>query len=256
METPSPLHLGIGPALIVEGALRSSCRSAVEGVPAFRCYADSMNESEDRIDRLESRDSAQRLAMPSNDAVTGWLKRWGYGDGDALNAVFPAVYSELRQVGHRMLSRERFDHTFSTTALVHESYLRLLGQDRLNARNRGEFFAIAGVTMRRILVDHARRKNRLKRGGDVVKVEFEEAGEWLSESQAEEAEALDVALDRLAENNSRASLIVHLRFFVGLSCEEIAELLELSDRTVRRDWSLARAWLRREIRNKTGEGSE
>ncbi len=191
--------------------------------------------------------------MPSEDAVTSWLKRWGYGDGEAPNAVFPAVYRELRQVGHRMLARERSDHTFSTTALVHESYLRLLGQDSLRARDREEFFAIAGFTMRRVLIDHARRRNRLKRGGDFVKVDLDKADDWLSSSQAEEAEALDAALDRLAEHNSRASLIVHLRFFVGLSCEEIAELLELSDRTVRRDWSLARTWLRREIRTKLGE---
>lgn len=190
--------------------------------------------------------------MPSQEAVTGWLRRWGYGDGDALNEMFPAVYGELRQVGHRMLARERSDHTFSTTALVHESYLRLLGQDHLHARDREEFFAIAGITMRRILVDHARRRNRFKRGGDAVKVSLEEAGEWLSTTQAEEAEALDDALDRLAEHNSRASLIVHLRFFVGLKCEEVAELLGLTDRTVRRDWSLARAWLRREIRAADG----
>lgn len=224
----------------------------VEGVSALRCYADSMNDSEDAIDCLESRDSTQRKAMPSQDAVTEWLRRWGYGDGDAPDAVFPAVYRELRQVGHRMLAGERSDHTISTTVLVHESYLRLLGQDRIQAQDREEFFAIAGITMRRILIDHARRRNRLKRGGDAVKVDLEEAGEWLSATQAEEAEALDDALDRLAEHNSRASLIVHLRFFVGLTCEEIAELLGLTDRTVRRDWSLARAWLRREIRAADG----
>jgi len=212
-----------------------------------------MMKTHKRDDGQKSQYSGQSLAMPSQDAVTSWLKRWGYGDGDALDAVFPAVYRELRQVGHRMLAGERSDHTLSTTALVNESYLRLLGQDRLHAKDREEFFAIAGITMRRVLVDHARRRNRLKRGGDVVKVSFEEAGEWLSASQAEEAEALDEALDRLAEHNSRASHIVHLKFFVGLTCEEIAELLGLTDRTIRRDWSLARAWLRREIRSKTGE---
>lgn len=220
----------------------------VEEVPAFRCSQDAMMESRDREDRLDGRETPQGFAMPSEDAVTLWLKRWGYGDGEALNAVFPAVYRELRMVGHRMLARERSDHTLSTTALVHESYLRLLGQDRLQARNREEFFAIAGITMRRVLVDYARRKNRLKRGGDAVKIPLDEVSGWLSEVQAEEAEALDEALDRLAEYNSRASLIVHLRFFVGLTCEEVAQLLDLTDRTVRRDWSLARAWLRREIR--------
>jgi RNA polymerase sigma factor (TIGR02999 family) len=200
-------------------------------------------------DRHDGHNPEQSLSLPSQDAVTMWLQRWGYGDGEALNEVFPAVYRELRQVGHRMLGGERSDHTLSTTALVHESYLRLLNQDRLRARDRQEFFAIAGITMRRVLVDHARKKNRIKRGGDAVKVGLDEVSGWLSEAQAEEAEALDEALDRLAEHNSRASLIVHLRFFVGLTCDEVAELLGLTDRTVRRDWSLARAWLRREIRS-------
>lgn len=181
-----------------------------------------------------------------------WLQRWGYDAGEALNAVFPEVYRELRQVGRRMLGKERSQHTLSTTALVHESYLRLLDQERLSARNREEFFAIAGITMRRILVDYARKRNRIKRGGDAVKISLDEVAGWLSNAQAEEAEILDDALDRLAEHNPRASLIVHLRFFVGLTCAEVAELLHLTDRTVRRDWSLARAWLRREIRSKTG----
>lgn len=189
---------------------------------------------------------------PPVEAVTEWLRRWGYGDSDALNAVFPELYRELRQVGHRMLARERDDHTLSTTALVNESYLRLLGQQRVTARDREEFFAIAGVTMRRILVDHARRRRSQKRGGDDLKVGLDHVEEWLSVAQAEEAEALDAALDALAEQNERAALIVHLRFFVGLSCEEIAELLRMSDRTVRRDWSVARAWLRREIRSQVG----
>lgn len=182
-------------------------------------------------------------------AVTEWLRRWGYGDSEALDAVFPEVYDELRRVGHRLLARERHDHTLSTTALVNESYLRLLGQHRVAARDREEFFAVAAVTMRRILVDHARQRNRLKRGGDAVKVALDDVEGWLSVAQAEEAEALDAALDALSEENERAALIVHLRFFVGLSCEEVAELLRMSDRTVRRDWSVARAWLRREIRS-------
>jgi RNA polymerase sigma factor (TIGR02999 family) len=212
-----------------------------------------MSNSDNHEMRPDGHDPGESLSLPAQDAVTSWLQRWGYGDGEAVNAVFPAVYRELRQVGRRMLARERPDHTFSTTALVHEAYLRLLGQDRLRARDRQEFFAIAGITMRRILVDHARRKKRLKRGGDAVKVDLDEASDWLTAAQAEEVEALDDALDRLAEHNSRASLIVHLRFFVGLTCEEVAELLGLTERTVRRDWSLARAWLRREVRTSFGE---
>lgn len=199
-------------------------------------------------DRSDAPFAVQHLSLPTENDVTSWLRRWGYGDGEALNAVFPAVYRELRKVGSRMLAGERAGHTLSTTALLHESYLRLLEQHRIQARDRGEFFAIAAVTMRRVLVDHARRRNRLKRGGELARVELEEADDWLSTSQSEEVEALDEALDRLAEANPRGSHIVHLRFFVGLSCEEIAELLGLSERTVRRDWSVARLWLRREIR--------
>jgi len=220
---------------------------------AARRLTEDMATGEEHTDRPNGRDTDENLSLPSQDAVTSWLRRWGYGDGEALNAVFPAVYRELRQVGHRMLGGERSDHTLSTTALVHESYLRLLGQEQLRARNREEFFAIAGITMRRVLVDHARKRNRLKRGGDAVKIGLDDVSGWLSEAQAEEAEILDEALDRLAEHNQRASLIVHLRFFVGLTCEEVAELLGLTERTVRRDWSLARAWLRREIRSRTGE---
>jgi RNA polymerase sigma factor (TIGR02999 family) len=211
----------------------------------------AINESQH--DRQDDRQPDLGLSLPSEGDVTSWLSRWGYGDGEALNEIFPAVYRELRQVGHRMLARERSDHTLSTTALVHESYLRLLDQERLNVRNREEFFAIAGITMRRVLVDYARKRNRLKRGGDAVKVDLDDALGWLSEAQTEEVEILDLALDRLAEHNSRASLIVHLRFFVGLTCDEVAELLGLTDRTVRRDWSLARVWLRREIRSTMAE---
>lgn len=194
-------------------------------------------------------------ATPPVEEVTAWLRRWGYGDSDAVNAVFPEVYRELRRVGHRLLARERDDHTLSTTALVHESYLRLLGQHRVAARDREEFLAIAAVTMRRVLVDHARNRNRQKRGGDAVKVGLDDVAGWLSAAQADEAEALDAALDALAEQNERAALIVHLRFFVGLSCEEVAELLRMSDRTVRRDWTVARAWLRRKIRSQVAAGS-
>jgi RNA polymerase sigma factor (TIGR02999 family) len=190
-------------------------------------------------------------ARPPGEAVTAWLEKWGYGDSQVLDSIFPELYHELRNIGHRVLAKERRNHTLSTTALVHESYLRLLGQKRLAAQNREEFFAIAGVVMRRILVDHARNRNRQKRGGDAVKIPLGDAERWLTSAQAEEAEALDHALDRLAKRDPRAALIVHHRFFVGLSCAEIAELIGVSVRTVKRDWSMARTWLRREIRNST-----
>lgn len=196
----------------------------------------------------EATEATPGLDLTSNETVTAWLQQWGSGDSEMVNSVFPEIYQELRKVGRRVLSREKEGHTLSTTALVNESYLRLIGQRRIHARNREEFFAIAGMTMRRILIDHARQRNRLKRGGDVVKVRLDDVEGWLSHTQAQEAEALDGALDRLAAQDSRAALIVHLRFFVGLSCDEVADLLKVSARTVKRDWSMARAWLRREIR--------
>lgn len=192
--------------------------------------------------------------LPSEREVTAWLQRWGYGDGDALNAILPEIYHDLRQVGRRVLARERADHTLSTTALVHEAYLRLLGQRRLDARNRQEFFAIAGLTMRRVLVDHARRHRRRKRGGELQRIPLENAETWLDSGQLEEAEALNDALDRLAEVDPRSALIVQHRFFVGLTVEQVAELLEVSDRTVKRDWAMAKAWLRREVRTTAGGG--
>jgi len=198
--------------------------------------------------------SAAISDVPSEREVTAWLERWGYGDSGALNAILPEIYHDLRQVGRRVLARERADHTLSTTALVHEAYLRLLGQRRLDARNRQEFFAIAGLTMRRVLVDHARRHRRRKRGGELQRIPLENAETWLDSGQLEEVEALNDALDRLAEVDPRSALIVQHRFFVGLTVEQIAELLEVSDRTVKRDWAMAKAWLRREVRTVAGGG--
>jgi RNA polymerase sigma factor (TIGR02999 family) len=186
--------------------------------------------------------------------VTVWLRRWGYGGGEALNEILPEVYDELRRIGQRILARERSDHTLSTTALVHEAYLRLLDQRQIGASDRQEFFAIAGLTMRRVLLDYARRHRRLRRGGDLHKLPLEEVEGWLSLEQVEEVELVNDCLDRLAEMDPRAALVVQHRFFVGLTVAEIADLLGVSAKTVQRDWSAARAWLRSQVRAASGEG--
>jgi RNA polymerase sigma factor (TIGR02999 family) len=157
------------------------------------------------------------------------------------------LYDELRKLARAHLRRERDGHTLSTTALVNEAYLRLVTQGNIDPNDRTRFFSIASSTMRRVLVDHARRRLRFKRGEGADAVPLEEAEAWLSDSEADELVALDQALERLAAVDRRASAVVQHRFFGGLSLDETAELLGISKKTVQRDWLTARAWLRREV---------
>ena len=157
------------------------------------------------------------------------------------------LYADLRALASAHLRRERVGHTLGTTALVNESYLRLAGQATLESVDRTRFFAIASTTMRRILVDHARRRTRLKRGAGATPVPLEAAEALLSEQEADELLALDEALDRLAAANPRGGLVVQHRFFGGLTLDETADVLGVSAKTVQRDWLVARAWLRKEI---------
>lgn len=157
------------------------------------------------------------------------------------------LYEELRVVAHAQLRNERHDHTLGTTGLVHEAYLRLLGQRDLDPADRPRFFAAASATMRRVLLDYARRRKRGKRGGDAPVESLDDAEEFLSETQAEELLVIDDALRRLAERDARAAQVLEYRFFAGLSLEETAELLGVSSKTVQRDWLAARAWLRKEV---------
>ena len=178
--------------------------------------------------------------------VTELLIGWSKGDKEALDTLVPLVYDELRRQASRYLRRERVGHTLQTTALIHEAYLRLIDQKNVHWQNRAHFFGIAAQLMRRILVDHARTKKRAKRGGSIIRVSFDVANA-MAQGQDLDIVALDEALERFAEIDEQQARIVELRFFSGLSVNETAEVLGISPATVKRDWSMAKAWLHREI---------
>jgi RNA polymerase sigma factor (TIGR02999 family) len=176
------------------------------------------------------------------DAVTRALVGAAAGDDEAAAALWDLTYEELRRIAQRYLHRERADHTLSATALVHEAYLRLVDQTRIQFRDRAHFFAVASKVCRRILVDYARRRSAEKRGGARVKVTLNDAAAMV-DSQSEELLALNEALDRLSELNERLGRVVEMRFFGGLSEEETADALGVTTRTVRRDWVKAKGFL-------------
>jgi RNA polymerase sigma factor (TIGR02999 family) len=178
--------------------------------------------------------------------VTELLRRWSRGDVAARESLVPLVYDELRRLARYYLASQRSDHTLQSTAIVHEAYLRLAGRDTVHWENRGHFFAVAAQLMRRILVDHARKRNAAKRGGAQLTLLVDEAVEPSSQRELDLV-ALDDALKALAELDARQSRIVELRFFGGLSIEDTSRLLEISPATVKREWSTARAWLYEEI---------
>ena len=180
------------------------------------------------------------------EEVTQLLVRWSKGDKAALAELTPLVYDELRRVARNYMRREPTDHTLQTTALVNEAYIRLIDQDRVRWQNRAHFFGIAAQLMRRILVDHARKRHNLKRGGDVRRIALDEAV-LVADEQAAELVALDGALRSLETVDERKSKVVELRFFGGLSIEEAAEVLSVSPATIQREWAMAKAWLYREI---------
>lgn len=178
--------------------------------------------------------------------ITRLLLAWNAGDQTALDELMPIVYAELRKLARSYMRRQRPDHTLQTTALVNEAYLRLIDSSRVNWQNRTHFFSISAQLMRRVLVDFARAKNSLKRGGERIQITLNEEIEAPAE-KAMDLVALNDALDNLAKMSERPAKIVELRYFGGLNEEEIAECLDVSTRTVRRDWSIARAWLYREL---------
>jgi RNA polymerase sigma-70 factor (ECF subfamily) len=189
--------------------------------------------------------------QPTSD-VTRLLKAWGEGDSKALERLMPIVYGELRRVAARHLRRERPDHTLQPTALVNEAYLRLIDQKDVHWQSRAHFVGVAAKMMRRILVDHARRHHRMKRGGDVRKVSLDEAVP-VGNDRAADLVALDDALSALAAFDGRKSQVVELRYFGGLSVKEVAAVLQVSEITVLRDWKLAKAWLYDQVRNREYE---
>ena len=189
------------------------------------------------------------MTTPLQIGVTELLADWSKGDREALSKLMPLVYDELHKLARRHLRGERSDHTLQTTALVHEAYLKLVDQKDANWQNRAQFFAVAAQMMRRILVDYARRHLASKRGGSLYKVTLDDG---LTSSVQDDAEllALDEALERLAALDPRQSRVVELRIFGGLTLEETAHAIKISPRTARREWSMAKAWLRKEIKKR------
>ena len=185
--------------------------------------------------------------MENSPNVTQMLKEWSDGDQAVLDKLMPLVYEELRRMAARSLRKERQGHTLQTTALIHEAYLKLIDQRDPRWQNRAHFFAIAAQAMRRILVDYARERHREKRGGSAENLPIEEADLVVSNEKGVDLVALDEALTRLAKFDERQARVVELRYFSGLDIDETAEVLGISNATVRRDWNIAKAWLRREI---------
>lgn len=186
------------------------------------------------------------MTPPRHGEITALLENLSRGDRTAFDRLFPLVYGELRRVAHRQLSHERSDHTFDSVALVNEAYLRLVGSP-VECQNRAHFFGVAARAMRTILIDYARARLAEKRGGGAPAVPLDQATALFSDDRAEHLLTLDEALRRLEAVNPEASQTVECRYFAGLSLEEAAEVLDLSVATVRRRWSFAKAWLRREL---------
>ena len=184
--------------------------------------------------------------MPTQADITGLLAEWRDGDRAALDRLHPLIRAELRRLARRHLAHERKNHPMQPSSLVQEAFLRLLPAADAGWRNRAHFFAVASQVMRHVLVDYAREKRRVKRGCAAAHIPLDEAV-VLSPEQIDEIVAVDVALQRLAKIDERKSRVLEMRFFGGLSVEETAEVLGVAPNTVIRDWSFARAWLRREL---------
>jgi RNA polymerase sigma factor (TIGR02999 family) len=186
------------------------------------------------------------VVIPEDVDVTQLLRSWNQGDPEAAARLMPLVYEELRQRAAHCLRRERSDHTLQSTALVHEAYFKIVRQDRAQWKNRAHFCSVAAQLMRRILVKHAEARNASKRGGQMRKIYLDETRELAQERQPDLL-ALDDALKSLAVSHPRESEVVELKFFGGLSAKEIGEILNVSTKTVLRDWHFAKAWLNRQL---------
>ena len=195
-----------------------------------------------------------RMQTPSPKEITRLLVAWGDGDQSALDKLVPLVQSELHRLAHHYMGRERPGHTLQTSALVNEAYIRLIDWKNVRWQNRAHFFGVSAQLMRRILVDFARERHYLKRGGGALQVSMSEAAAFAMDKEADLV-ALDEALVELSEMDRRKAQVVELRFFGGLSVKEVAEVLKISEETVMRDWRLAKVWLLRQLgREENREG--
>ena len=188
------------------------------------------------------------MAIPPNNDVTNLLVAWSEGKQEALDELLPLVYGELRKMAKRFMNSQPSGHTLQTTALIHEAYLKMADQKDKRWQNRAHFFAVAGRAMRQILVDHARTRQRDKRGGKTQIISLDHVAE-ISNERAAEIIALDEALKGLEKLDERKSRVVELRYFAGLTEIETAEVLKISPETVQRDWKFAKGWLFRELSN-------
>ena len=194
------------------------------------------------------------MQTPSPKEITRLLVAWGDGDQSALDKLVPLVQSELHRLAHHYMGRERPGHTLQTSALVNEAYIRLIDWKSVRWQNRAHFFGVSAQLMRRILVDFARERHYLKRGGGALQVSLSEAAAFPTDKEADLV-ALDDALVELSEMDQRKGQVVELRFFGGLSVKEVAEVLQVSEETVMRDWRLAKVWLLRQLgREENREG--
>jgi RNA polymerase sigma factor (TIGR02999 family) len=193
------------------------------------------------------------MQAPSSHQITQLLHAWGGGDKQALDALVPLVYKELRRAARQHLRREARDGTVQTTEVVNEVYLRLVDLPDVGWKDRAHFFAICAQMMRRILTDHARARQAQKRGGEIARISLEEAPQ-VSKEESADLLALDDALTTLASLDARKSQVVELRFYGGLSVEETAAVLNISPQTVMRDWKMAKIWLLRELTREKHDG--
>lgn len=193
--------------------------------------------------------------IPPKVEISELLQAWSNGESGAADEIMPLVYDELRRQARRYLRRERANHTLQSTALVHEAYIRLVGQRDVTWQNRAHFFGIAAEMMRRILVNYALRSGRVKRGGEAVTIAIDEGFQVADNSSDVNLIDLDEALDRLAGLDSRQARVVELKYFGGLSIEETAEVLGISNATVKREWNMAKAWLRAELADQHDDGA-
>ncbi|MBV8892500.1 MAG: sigma-70 family RNA polymerase sigma factor [Acidobacteria bacterium] len=191
------------------------------------------------------------MAEPSSDQITELLHAWSRGEPQALDKLAPLVHKELHRVAHKYMRLQRPGHTLQTTALIHEAFLKLVKRPKKDWQSRAHFFGVAAQAMRHILVDYARHQQTAKRGHAFQMISLDE-GAVISVERCSELVALDEAMNKLAEFDARKSRVVEMRFFAGLSFEEIAEVLGISPDTVMRDWRLAKAWLRRKLSNSEG----